>query len=175
MTTLIDAVERLGRWLSFLAASAACTIMVVMTALIVAEVTMRTIFSRSTYIVEEYTSYGVGAMVFLGLAYCLEQGQLIRVNLVVGALDARARHIVEFLICMVTLAVMAFLIYFFWLGAARHAALGTISMTTARTPLWIPEAILVVGMIVFWIRVAIYAVHLASGRHLIADNIEVNN
>jgi TRAP-type C4-dicarboxylate transport system permease small subunit len=150
--------------LSRACAYAAALVCVLMLGHILLEITLRTFFGRSTYVMDEFVGYGVGTMGFLALGYGLETGSLIRVTLLLDRLNAGARRIVELACCLLTLTAMAIPIWFFWLSVRRNYARGTGSATLADVPMWIPEGLLLVGMTMFWIQLFAYTLRAAAGR-----------
>ncbi len=137
---------------------------VAMVSHILLEITLRTFFQRSTYVMDEFVGYGVGVMGFLALGYALETGALIRVTLVLDRTVGVWRRVVEVLCGCLTLAAMAIPIWFFWASVQRSYTRGTRSATLADIPIWIPEGLLLLGMVVFWLQLLAYTVRAAVGR-----------
>jgi len=169
MAPIIAAIDRLAAALAVAGAWAGAAILASVTALILLEIVLRSFFGRSTQILEEYVGYGLGAMIFLGLGHALRQGALVRVDLLLGALGPMTRRIFEILVCTVTLPVMLFLMNYFLISVQRNYRQGTISMTVAATPIWIPEAIVLTGMAIFTLQVVVYALRLIAGGPLVED------
>lgn len=166
---LVEASWRASAALALAAAWAAALIMLAMTLHILAEIVLRSFFATSTHLVEEYVGYGFMTMIFLGLAHTLERGRLIRVDLVLARLGERARRGAEIAIAALALATTGFLGWFVWIGMARRYVQGTVSMTTAATPLWIPEAIVFAGLALFALQVLLYLIRLCCGGPLIDE------
>lgn len=169
MGRIVGAIDRLAAALAVAGAWAGALVLAGITILILVEVVLRSFFGRSTQILEEYVGYGLGAMIFLGLGQALRQGALVRVDLLLGTLGRTARRVFEILVCLVTLPVMLFLMNYFLISVQRNYRQGTISMTWAATPIWIPEAIVLVGMAIFTLQVAVYALRLVAGGPLVQD------
>jgi len=74
-------IDRLAARLATLGAAVAAVFLVLMILHILLEVTIRSAFSISTYALDEYVGYGVAAINFLAAGYALQEGALIRVNL----------------------------------------------------------------------------------------------
>mgnify|MGYP003652418058 CR=1 FL=1 len=149
---------------------AACTL-VLMTAHVVIEVILRGAFSTSTFALDEYVGYGTAAMTFLGAGYALQEGALIRVNIVLGRLDqnSRSRRILEIFAVVMTFAVMALLHWYFLVSVLRNFSRGTVSETVAATPLWIPEAAVTAGITILLLRLSAYLLLVATGGPVIED------
>jgi TRAP-type C4-dicarboxylate transport system permease small subunit len=170
MSRLAEMLFRVSAAISLAAGWVAALIMVGMTGLILTEIVLRSFFARSTHIVEEYVGYGLMTMIFLGLGHSLERGNLIRVDLVVDRLPHGARRALEVAIALVALAVVGFVAQYVWISMARKLELGTVSMTTAATPLWIPEAIVITGLAVFALQLVAYALRLLTGGALVDES-----
>ena len=167
--TVFGWLDRISAALSLFAARVAAVILVGVTGLILTEIVLRSFFARSTHIVEEYVAYGLGTMIFLGLAEAMRIGALVRVDVVLGKLRPTARRGVEIGACAVTLVVMSFVVYYLSQRVGRDFARGTISMTRAATPMWIPNAVVCAGMAIFMLQVLVYMIGLFGRGTLIKD------
>ena len=134
MRALAEQLHRVAAAVSLACAWLAALIMAGMTLHILTEIVLRSFFDGSTHLVEEYVGYGLMTMVFLGLGHALESGSLIRVDLVLDRLGPRARRGFELAICLAALAAASFIGRYIWISMARKFAAGTVSMTTAATP-----------------------------------------
>jgi len=151
--------------LSKLAVGVAALILVLMSALILLEIITRTGFSLSTHMMNEIVGYGIAAMSFLALGYSLEQRALIRMNLLIGALnpDGAARRIIEIICCLLGLFASGIVCYYFSLNVARNFVRGYVSETIAEVPLWIPESFVVVGLAVFFLQLLSHLIRVITG------------
>ncbi|MBY8978283.1 TRAP transporter small permease [Rhodobacteraceae bacterium NNCM2] len=169
MRPFADKFYRAAAAVSLLCAWLAALIMAGMTLHILTEIVLRSFFDGSTHLVEEYVGYGLMTMVFLGLGHSLESGSLIRVDLVLDRLGARSRRGVELVICTAALVVAGFIGRYIWISMARKFAAGTVSMTTAATPMWIPEAVVLIGLAVFGLQLLAYALRLLAGGEILDE------
>lgn len=170
MRPIVAALDRASAWVALIAAWTSVAIMTGIATLILIEITLRSFFATSTQILEEFVGYGLGAMVFLGLAHALRVGGLVRVDILLGRLGRVARRLVEIMVCVVTLATMGFVIRYFAISVSRDFERGTISMTTAGTPIWIPNGVILLGMTIFVLTLAIYLLRLATGGPLVTES-----
>lgn len=100
---------------------------------------------------DDFASWCMAAMAFLGLAYTFKAGEIIRVGLVVDRLPVRARRTVEIL-CLLFGA--AFIGLFAW-----HAVnlvydswrFNDISQGVVAVPLWIPQIGYATGLVILFI------------------------
>src|SRR3546814_752943 len=171
---MIVRLQQASRLISATAAWVAVAIMIGITCLILLEIFLRSFLAMSTHIAHEFVGYGLGAIVFLGLGHCLIQGGLIRVDLLVGLLPPGLRRAFEITISVITLAVMVYLMNFFWGSILRHIKRGTTSAGISETPLWIPEALIFAGMVVFTLQVLAYTMHLVAGGAIVDAREDVS-
>jgi TRAP-type C4-dicarboxylate transport system permease small subunit len=164
--TLVDGLEAISLWLARTAAWIAALVLVGMIGHILYEITLRALFSSSTFVLDEFVGYGVAATTFLALPYAFERGELIRVNLLLNALDqaSLARRLVEFLCVTATLWVIAFAIQYFWHSVSRNFARGTVSSSVAEVPLWIPEGLMLLGLAIFCFHLLVYLLRILVGQ-----------
>lgn len=169
MTRIIDSA---AYGLSRLAAGGAAIIMVMVVALIIVEILLRGAFATSTFIMDEFVGYGVAAMTFLSLGYALENGSLIRVNVLLSRLgDGIVRRLVEVFCAGTTLALAVFVGWYFWKSVARSWSRGSVSETVAQVPLWIPEGLVLIGLAIFALQLLAYLLRVLTGGRLIGDDI----
>ncbi|PKR53792.1 TRAP transporter small permease subunit [Thalassospira marina] len=145
------AMTRLGRWLSWVSAA----LIVYMLVHITVEIVLRAFFDTSTFVLEEFVGYALGAMIFLALAATHTEDRLIRVNLLKNILGPRGREIAD---AFANLAAMAACLLLF--GAlynifSRNWRFGITSSSFAETPLWIPQSLIIVGLGFYILRLAI--------------------
>jgi TRAP-type C4-dicarboxylate transport system permease small subunit len=110
---------------------------------------------------DDFASWCMAAMAFLGLAHTFKRGEIIRVGILLEQFTGRKRWVLE--ICALSIAT-AFILYFAWYALAmtydswrfNDRAQGVLSI-----PLWIPQlgycgglVILAIALIDEWIHVA---------------------
>lgn len=138
---------------------------------ILLEIILRSVFNTSTYVLDEFVGYGVAASTFLGLAYTLQNGGLIRVNLVLAKVTHRGlRQALEILCIAACFSVFVVVWLNFWNSIARNWARGTVSETVAAVPMWIPEGLLLLGLTIFLLQLLAYAVRVVLGGPMIGKN-----
>jgi len=100
---------------------------------------------------DAYAGYAMAAAGFLALAHTLKRNEHIRVTLVLGRLQGKARHGLE----MWSLTAAVFLAGLFAFYSVRLAVmsrtLNDISTSNDATPLWIPQIAMAVGTVVLLI------------------------
>ena len=127
------------------------------------EIVLRYFFATSTFVLDEFVGYAVAAATFLSLGYAFEHGSLIRVNILIGRTEGRARRALEAICATGALFVTSLLVWFMWLRVARHWSRGTTSSSVAQVPMWIPEGLVLVGLAVFWLQLVAYILRQATG------------
>ena len=154
MQRIIMAIERLSDVLAKLSA----LVLGLMTLLILVEIFLWNIFTKTTLIADEYSAYGLAALIFLGAGYTLKEKGHIRITLVLGRLPQRLALVVELLAGSTA---TIFVGYITWqlmrmtLSAWRY---GSTSGTLTGTPLWVPQSLIVVGAAVFTLQMAVETV-----------------
>lgn len=156
MQTVIFSISRLAGALAGL-------LLIAMVGHIMLEIILRAFFDNSTFVLDEFVGYGVAAVTFLSMGYTLEHGELIRVNLLLSRLSARWRRIVELGCSFACLIALTFISWFVFLRVARHVERGTVSSTLAEVPMWIPEGVILLGLLLFSIQMLAYFVRAAIG------------
>jgi TRAP-type C4-dicarboxylate transport system permease small subunit len=150
MRAFIWLTETVSDWLARLSG----VILGLMTVLILVEIFLWNTLETTTLIADEYSAYGLAAIIFLGAGYCLKQRGHIRITLLLGFLPARAAAIIT---CLSTAVTTVFMGYLWWyllkmvLSAHRY---GSTSGTLTNTPLWIPQAVMLVGAAGFLLQLA---------------------
>ncbi len=139
--------------------------------IILLEIVLRTFFATSTFMMNELVGYGVALMAFLGFAVTFREGAHIRVNLLLSRLKpgSLARIMVELFCVAATLVVTGLAIWHFYLNVAREYARGYSSGTMSNMPLWIPEGIMLLGFVVFWLQLLEYGLRVAFRGELMQD------
>ncbi|MDO9525475.1 MAG: TRAP transporter small permease, partial [Gemmobacter sp.] len=144
---ILQALDKIVGGLAFAGAAIGVVILMSITVLILIEITIRSLWGMSTQIVEEYVGYGLGAMIFLALGQALRAGALVRVDLIAGRLRPTARRWLEIVLALVAAGVVGFLSHYVLISVARNYTRGTTSVTMAKTAMWIPEGLVLVGMV----------------------------
>ena len=149
---------------SRLAAVFAAASMVFMVGIIALEIVLRAVFSTSTFVTSEFVGYAMMLCVIWSLGYVLECGQLIRVHLLLAQLPPRARDLLTaaaaFGVGLGTLG----LALVFWTRAARAYQRGTVSSSVAAVPTWIPETVMLIGLLVFALQLFAHGLRHVTGH-----------
>lgn len=163
----MEMIDRITTRIATGAAAIAAAIMTLMIGHILLEIVLRSFFDSSTYVLDEFVGYAVASMTFLTLAYALNDGSLIRVNLVLGRLKGKSRRWVEVGSSSLAFVVFAYILFFFFRSWIRNWDRGTVSGSIAEVPLWIPEGIVLIGLAIFVLQLFVYSLRTVMGGPLI--------
>lgn len=150
-----SSIVSLGNWLTRVGGFVAMGAVFAMTALIVVEVIMRNLFSRSTLVADELGGYLNAVLVFMALAYTLQKEAHIRLELLFTRLPPKAQHILELCTCALSLVVSILLARWAWHFVADNYSAGTVSWTVLYTPQYIPQLSMGIGLSILTLQVAI--------------------
>ncbi|MCF8076097.1 MAG: TRAP transporter small permease, partial [Desulfotignum sp.] len=90
MHTLVKWSDRL----SDITAGVSAVLLGLMTVLILVEITLWNLFEKTTLIADEYSAYGLAAIIFLGAGYCPKEKGHIRITLILGFLPETAARVI---------------------------------------------------------------------------------
>ena len=125
-----------------------------MTLLILVEIFIWNMFEKTTLIADEYSAYGLAAIIFLGAGYCLKEKGHIRITLVLGFLPEKMERIITFIATLVTTVFMGYLWWYLFKMVKSAIRYESTSGTLTHTPLWIPQTIMLIGAACFFIQLA---------------------
>ena len=148
MTSLIRFIGKL----SDLMASLSAIILGLMAALILLEIFLWNTMEKTTLIADEYSAYGLAAIIFLGAGYCLKEKDHIRITLILGLLPARLNRLISFFATMLTTVFMGYLWYYLFLMVRSSIRYHSTSGTLTNTPLWIPQTLMLIGAFCFLLQ-----------------------
>lgn len=138
-------IARLSSALNRIAAAVAAVLLVLMTCQILLEICLRVV-SKSTYMADSLVAHGVAAVTFLAMGWTIESGGMIRVGLLQQRAGPRLLWLLECFATVSTFSILVFLARFVWKSAARNWITGRVTQTMLPIPLWIPDAIFLVGL-----------------------------
>ncbi|MBW2563864.1 MAG: TRAP transporter small permease subunit, partial [Deltaproteobacteria bacterium] len=82
MNTLVRMIEKMSDWMAWISG----VMLGLMTVLILVEIFLWNVFTKTTLITDEYCAYGLAAIIFMGAGYCLKEKGHIRITIVLGIL-----------------------------------------------------------------------------------------
>src|SRR5437588_8448097 len=113
---------------------------------------------------DDFTSWCMAAMAFLGLAHTFRSGEMIRVGLLIDRLKGRARHAVE----IGALTIGCFFVGFFAWYAVRMTwdsfRFNDMAQGVVAVPLWIPQLGYSGGLVILLIAFVDELIHVLRGN-----------
>jgi len=149
--------NKLLKWtdnLSNLMANISAVILGLMSILILVEIFLWNLFEKTTLIADEYSAYGLAAIIFMGAGYCLKEKGHIRITLVLGFLPQKLARVITFISTLITTVFMGYLWWYLFKMVKSAIRYESTSGTLTNTPLWIPQAVMLVGAGCFFIQLA---------------------
>jgi TRAP-type C4-dicarboxylate transport system permease small subunit len=154
---------RTGRWIGALVAfiqALTAALLLVAVALNFANIVGRYVFSAPIASAEEVMLFLLVGIVFLGNSVVGYEGKQLRMDVVLQALPARLRHSLEVLADVAMIVVCVALIVLGWPAIEMLAEFDQRSQA-ADIPLWIPQALVPIGL---GLNAFLVAVRLAMRR-----------
>jgi len=114
-----------------------------------------TIFSRffgfSAPGTDAYAGYAMAGAGFMALASTLKHGEHIRVTLLLGMLKGKAHKALELAALCIATLLAAFLAFYSCRLVWQSWEIEDISVGIDATPLWIPQLLMAIGTVIFFI------------------------
>jgi len=151
---------RFAEALVTLAGWVAGAFLIVTTALIFSEISLRLLAGRSTLVAQEYSGYLLAAMIYGAAGYTLLKGEHIRVGLVYERLSPWGQLWLDRVALALGLFFATLLVLAFYGLFADSLHYHTRSFTPARTPMVYPHGVALVGAGTLWL--AFFALLLKS-------------
>ena len=146
-----NALGKAGLWV-------ACILLVYIVGHISVEIVMRSFFDTSTFSMDEFVGYAVGAMTFLSMSYTLRNRKHIRVSLLNSFVRGRTAIAVELMCLAFTFAITLFLARYIWRTLARDFTRGTVSPSIMEAPIWVIDAAIFTGLALFLLQILASAI-----------------
>jgi TRAP-type C4-dicarboxylate transport system permease small subunit len=150
MKTVVRYIDGLSDWASRISA----VVLGLMTILILVEITLWNLFEKTTLIADEYSAYGLAAIIFLAAGYCLKERGHIRITLVLGFLPEKLSRVIAFVATGITTAFMGYLWWYLLKMVQATIRYESTSGTLTNTPLWIPQMFMLIGAACFLLQLA---------------------
>lgn len=123
-----------------------------MTVLVTVDVVGRYTMGRPTGVAVELSGYFLVALIFLGLSYTESRDRHITITVVTQRLPSRVQSYLGLAMTLIAIATAAWLSWFTLQPALQDYELGTVSLTGTRTPQWIPQLAIPVGLALFTVQ-----------------------
>ena len=148
MHRIVRLTEKLSDWM----AGASAVMLALMTLLILTEILLWNTLSKTTLIADEYSAYGLAAIIFMGAGYCLKEKGHIRITLILGFLPKRMAAVITCAATAVTTAFMGYLWWYLFKMVRATIRYNSTSGTLTQTPLWIPQTLMLIGAACFFFQ-----------------------
>ena len=142
-------------------AAVSCFVLAVM---LIVEVIVTSWFAWSQPWAVEYSTYFLGFTLFLGAGWSLRQGGHIRVSAVYVLLPAGVVRVLDLVATVFTLGVVGYAANALVVQAVRTFGIGSVSYYPSATPLWLPQAAIALGFVLFALALAARLLRLLTGR-----------
>lgn len=157
--TVIDGLTDLGGYIA-----AICLLGILV--LITAEIITRNLLGSSIHFSWDLAGYLMGACFLLAWGSAMKGGSHVRVTALLEAMPSAIARKVEFLSCLVGLAICGYLawslIEMAWLSAQR----GSTAATSFRVPLVYPQGVLAIGGIILTLQCLAQILRLLRGEQI---------
>jgi TRAP-type C4-dicarboxylate transport system permease small subunit len=113
---------------------------------------------------DDFVSWCMAAMSFLGLAHTFRHGEMIRVGLLIDRLPTRSRHWTEIVCLVIGIGFVGF--FTFYAGQLVHDSwrFHEMSQGVIVVPLWIPQIGYFAGLFILLIAFVDELIHVARGN-----------
>ncbi|WP_273691210.1 TRAP transporter small permease [Ketogulonicigenium vulgare] len=147
-------ISRFSHGLNLIAATFAAVLVTVMLLTIVLEVVLR-LFSRSTYMADAIVANGLSIATFMTLAWAMESGSMIRVNIVQQMVNDRIRYVMELICTAAAAALTGWLWYYIYLIFERSFQRGSLATYMISFPKWYLDIFPVIGIALLFIHICV--------------------
>ena len=112
---------------------------------------------------DDFVSWCMAAMAFLGLAHTFRHGEMIRVGLLIDHLTGRTRWLVEMFALIVGVGFVGFFAYYAVQMNWQSWKINDMSSGVVAVPLWIPQLGYSGGLVILLIAFVDEFIHVARG------------
>ncbi|MHA6326335.1 TRAP transporter small permease subunit [Roseivivax sp. CAU 1753] len=159
MEKLLSLIDRLSR----LAESAAVALIFGYCALMLVEVVARA-QAQSFSFTWEFSQYAMAAIFALAAGPAIRAAVHVRITLVTERLPGVARKWLDVSANLVALGIVALIVGAMWTKVGTSFERQILATSVSKTPLWIPQALVLWGMGQLWLDLAARALRRATGR-----------
>jgi TRAP-type C4-dicarboxylate transport system permease small subunit len=125
---------------------------------ILLETVLRSLFSISTHVLDEFIGFSILSITFLSLAWTFRSGAMIRVSLLTSHLPSVVARYIESLVAGVAGVLALCLCTFFWRNYLKDFSRGAVSESVAEVPLWIPGLVVFVSALLLALQLILHSI-----------------
>lgn len=159
MTRFLSLIDRASR----LAETVAVALVFGYCALMLTEVVARA-QAQSFSFTWEFSQYAMAALFALASGPAIRTGVHVRITLLGEVLPPRARTALDLLANAIALLIVALIVWAMWTKAATSFDRNILATSVTKTPLWIPQAVVVWGMAQLWCDLLARLIRRARGE-----------
>lgn len=157
-------VSESARKLSNGGAFIASVLLILLVVLILVEIVLRFFFNTSTMRADEYSGYLYLALVCFGFGYTFMRDGHIRITFLTSKVSSKTSSKIDIFAGIVTLCVLTFAFYRTLLLALDSFATQVVSEGVSATPLYLPQMVLPLGLLLFMVAMVAYIVGKLGGH-----------
>lgn len=147
-------VDRIIAYAGYTGVAIGCVFLVVMAFLVFTNVLLRFFFGKPLVFAEEYAAYLLIAIVYLGFAYTARMEGHIRVDVVYRHFTKTVRDGLDVTTSILILVVVG-VCFWYSLGLfLENIKTHAVAIGLLRTPLWVPQTVLVIGLPILGLELA---------------------
>jgi len=124
-----------------------------MVLMILTEVILRNFLGSTTEISGEYSGYALAAMIYLGMGFSFREDAHIRITFLRDKLGPVSAFVLEIACTLFVLGLSGLSCVFIWDLVTTSKIRNLTAYTPAETPLYIPQAIILVGMALLTVQI----------------------
>ncbi len=151
--------DRICKWIEGLCNAGAffsAIFMALIVILIMVEIILRAGFNASTLVAAEFSGYFLVVVVVLGFGYTLQHKAHIRITLVWDRLSARWKKIFDVIVASTSLIITLYALIYSVRMVYDTYSLGMREDSLVETPLWIPQAVIPVGLLMLFLQLVAF-------------------
>lgn len=159
MDRFLSLIDRLSRF----AETCAVALIFGYAALMLTEVVARA-QAQSFSFTWEFSQYAMAAVFALGAGPALRTGVHVRITLLTAVLPERGRLWLDVLAMLVALVAVALIVDAMWTKVATSWERNLLATSVTKTPLWLPQAVVLWGMAQLWLDLLARLIRRVTGR-----------
>lgn len=112
----------------------------------------------------EFSQYAMASIFALASGSALRTGVHVRISLLSEILPTKARKWLDILANMAALAIVALIVLALWTKVSTSFERNILATSVTKSPLWIPQAIVLWGLIQLWLDLLARMIRRATNR-----------
>jgi TRAP-type C4-dicarboxylate transport system permease small subunit len=146
---VLNSLEKLSDNLVRLALYVAAVTTILIASLVVIEILCRKILGFSTLVSGEMSEYGLCLVILFGTGDLFKRKKHLAVDVITNLISTRFGNVFELIFSFFAFGVYStILTYYCFQLALESYKLHIVAVTFSRTPLWIPQSMMVLGLLV---------------------------